>query len=416
MSGPEEADSPAAPDDPQAPSSETPPDAPSGGEPAVAAGTDDGRTVMPRWMQLALLPIALLAGWVLVRAAGKVIVMFLVAGIIALILNPLVTFLQRSGVRRGIAVLAVYLAFFLIVAGLGYALAHPIAHQAQVVGADAPHIVHEANRVVANFERSLNEAGFHVHFLSQGKTALQTLGDKLAKSSSVVAESAGEVLREAAAAFFDVVVVFVLSVYMLLYGDRIGRIVRLVVPGGRRGAAGTRSQLIQADDYPTLVQRAVSRYIGGQLLFSIVMGASVAVGLYIFGVLGIFPDGRKFALAFGIFYGFMELIPYIGPFLGAVPPVLVALFTKPITAVWVTLLFVGMQQLEGHVVAPQIFGRTLRLNPLLVLFALLLGLQAGGVIGALIALPLLSIVRETVLYLQRHLVLERWDKAPGPLL
>ena len=71
----------------------------------------------------------------------------------------------------------------------------------------------------------------------------------------------------------------------------------------------------------------------------------------------------------------MELVPYIGPILGAIPPVLVALFTDPISALWVALLFVGLQQLEGHVVAPQIFGHTLRINPLLVIFALLLGLQ-----------------------------------------
>jgi predicted PurR-regulated permease PerM len=367
-------------------------------------------------MQLVLLPIALVAAWLLAKAAGKVILMFLVAAIIALILNPLVNFLQRSGVRRGVAVFAVYLGFFLAIAGIGYALAHPIARQAQRFAHDVPHIVHEANRATARFQRTLNEAGFHVHFLTQGKTALQTLGDKVAKSSSVVAEAAGEVLREAAGAIFDVVVVFVLSVYMLLYGDRIGRFVRLIVPGGEREVTGTRSERIRADDYPTLVQRAVSRYVGGQLLFSVIMGASVGIALYIFGVLGIFPPGERFALAFGVFYGFMELIPYIGPFLGALPPVLVALFTKPIAALWVTLLFIAMQQLEGHVVAPQIFGRTLRINPLLVLFALLVGLQAGGVIGALVALPLLSIVRETVLYLQRHLVLERWDKAPGPLL
>ena len=96
----------------------------------------------------------------------------------------------------------------------------------------------------------------------------------------------------------------------------------------------------------------------------------------------------------------MELIPYIGPILGALPPVLVALFTDPISALWVALLFIGLQQLEGHVVAPQIFGHTLRINPLLVIFALLLGLQVHGIIGALIALPILAVLRETAVYLQ----------------
>jgi len=194
---------------------------------------------------------------------------------------------------------------------------------------------------------------------------------------------------------------------MLLYGQRIGALVRRVMPPGD----GSR-----ADDYPHLVQRAVSRYVGGQLLFSAIMGASAGVALYLFGVLGIFPDGSKYAVAFGVFYGVAELVPYIGPILGALPPVLVALFTDPITAVWLVLLFIGLQQLEGHVVAPQVFGHTLRINPLLVIFALLTGLEVDGIFGALVALPILSVVRETVVYLSRHLTLEPWDGTSRRLL
>jgi predicted PurR-regulated permease PerM len=374
--------------------------------------------VVPRWVQLVLLPIALLALWVVAKAAGKVLMMFIVAAIIALILNPLVAFLQRAGVRRGLAVLAVYVGFFLVVTGGGYLLAQPIAEQVHTFAHDVPHIVSKANRGIVNLQHFLNrDLGMHVQFVTQGKTALQTLGAKIAKSSTAIAETGGALLKEAAGAVFDVVVVFVLSVYMLLYGERIGRLVRSVMPGAEHAAAeGKRRQRIRADDYPTLVERAVSRYVGGQLLFSLVMGASAGLALYVFGLAGVFPDGRKFALAFGTFYGFMELVPYIGPFLGALPPLLVALFTEPLTAVWLALLFLALQQIEGHVVAPQVFGRTLRINPLLVLFALLFGLQVRGVVGALVALPVLSVLRETALYLRRHLVLESWGSEAGPLL
>ena len=206
--------------------------------------------------------------------------------------------------------------------------------------------------------------------------------------------SAAALLTEAAGAIFDLVLVFVLSIYMLVYGERIGKLVRRVMPPGD----GTR-----ADDYPTLVQRAVSHYVQGQLLFSLIMGTTAGVALYIFGLLGIFPDGSKYAVAFGVFYGFAELIPYIGPILGAVPPVLVALFTEPISALWVVILFIGLQQVEGHVVAPQVFGHTLRINPLLVIFALLFGLDVHGIIGALVALPILAVLRETAVYLRRHI-------------
>ena len=81
-----------------------------------------------------------------------------------------------------------------------------------------------------------------------------------------------------------------------------------------------------------------------------------------------------------------------------------------------TLLFVGLQQIEGHFVAPQIFGHTLRINPLLVIFALLLGLQVHGIVGALIALPILSVLRETAVYLYRHIEFEPWQRSERSLL
>jgi predicted PurR-regulated permease PerM len=106
----------------------------------------------------------------------------------------------------------------------------------------------------------------------------------------------------------------------------------------------------------------------------------------------------------------MELVPFVGPFLGALPPLLVALFQDPLTAVWLGIFFIALQQIEGHIVAPQIFGHTLRINPLLVIFALLLGGETYGFLGALLSLPLAAMLRETVVYLRRHLVLEPWGQ------
>jgi hypothetical protein len=90
------------------------------------------------------------------------------------------------------------------------------------------------------------------------------------------------------------------------------------------------------------------------------------------------------------------------------PAILVALFNNPISAVWVTLLFIALQQFEGHFVAPQVFRISLRINPILIILSLLLGYEIYGIVGALIALPIASVIRETVLYLNRHTVLESW--------
>jgi predicted PurR-regulated permease PerM len=365
------------------------------------------RVVVPRWVQLVLLPLAVIALWLLAKAAGKVLVIFIIAGLIALILNPAVSLLHRSRLPRGLAVLAVYVGFFLTLAGIGFLLANPISDQVRTFAGNLPHIVAEANKKLATFQGELNHHGVHVELVKQGKTALQSFEEKVAKSADKLVSFGGALASEVAGGIFDLVLVFVLSVYLLLYGAQIGTLVRRIMPDGD----GTK-----ADDYPHLVQRAVSRYIGGQLLFSTIMGTSTGLALYVFGVIGVFPDGRTYAVAFAVFYGVMELVPYIGPILGAVPPVLVALFTKPITALWVALLFVGLQQLEGHVVAPQVFGHTLRINPLLVIFALLLGLQVYGILGALIALPILAVLRETAVYLNRHLTFEPWERGRNGLL
>jgi predicted PurR-regulated permease PerM len=78
-------------------------------------------------------------------------------------------------------------------------------------------------------------------------------------------------------------------------------------------------------------------------------------------------------------------------------------------------VFVLLQQIEGHIVAPQVFRISLRINPILVILALLIGYQIYSVPGALLALPVATVIRATVLYLRRHLVLEPWSTAPPPL-
>ncbi len=193
----------------------------------------------------------------------------------------------------------------------------------------------------------------------------------------------------------------VLSIYMMIYGDRIGAVARSVVPPGD----GTPD-----DDYPARVQASLFGYVRGQVLFSLIMGTSAGLMLYVLGSLGIFPEGKTYAIAFGAWFGFAELIPYVGPAIGAFPPVVIAaLSDNPIDAVWLIIAFTALQQLEGHVVAPNVFGQALRINPLLVIFALLLGGQIAGIVGAFIALPIAAIVRETIVYLRRHLVFGSWD-------
>jgi predicted PurR-regulated permease PerM len=367
--------------------------------PAPDAPPDIPRVVVPRWIQLVALPLAVIALYLVAKAAGVVLIAFTVAAVIALILNPMVSFLQRRRLPRGLAILLVYLGLFGVAGGVGILLANPVSDQAQKFGSDVPSIVDDANGRLADLQDYFDDKGINIEVKRQGETALQTLQEKVVGGTSDIVDFGGQILKTAVTAGLGLLLVIVLSVYMLIYGERIGAIVRSVMPPGDGTAA---------DDFPLRIQRAVAGYVRGQLLFSVAMGTGAGLGLYVFGVTGVFPDGKTYAFAFGAWFGLMELVPFVGPFLGALPPLLVALFQDPLTAVWLGIFFTALQQLEGHVVAPYIFGHTLRINPLLVIFALLLGGEAYGFLGALLSLPIAAMVRETVVYLRRHLVLEPW--------
>jgi predicted PurR-regulated permease PerM len=362
--------------------------------------------VVPRWVQMVTLPVALLGLYAMLRASGTVLLLFIVATLIALLLNPVVTLLHTRWLPRGVAILLVYLSFFVALGGIGFALSSPISNQVKSFQRNLPHIINSANKNLDNLQKFFNRNGINVQLEKQGKTGLQTLQDKILKGSSSIVSFSGSLLTKVVTTGFSAILIFVLSVYMLVYGPRIGRGVRRAMPPGD----GT-----PEDDYPTLVQHAVAGYVRGQLLFSFVMGTTVGVALYIYGVVGLFPDGRTYALAFAIFLGVMELVPYIGPILGALPPLLVALFTNPISALWVLILFIAVQQFEGHVASPLIFSRAIRINPLVVIFALLFGYEVYGIVGAIVALPLAAVIRTTVMYLRRHLVLESWNTSRPPI-
>jgi predicted PurR-regulated permease PerM len=377
---------------------------PQPGEPSAPASAappiEVPPVVVPRWIQAVVLPLAIVGAYLLLKAAGPVALVFIVAALVALLLNPFVVMLQRARFPRGLAVLCVFLGLIVVVGSVGAVLAKPVGDQASEFSDAVPGVVDDANAELAKLQDWLDDNGIDVEVQRQGETALETLGTRVTKGSGELVSFTREALTTLIEGSIALILIVVLSVYMLLYGERIGAVVRGIVPRGD----GT-----PEDDYPTRVQRAVFGYVRGQLMFSIIMGTSAGVALWIMGSLGIFPAGKTYALVFGAFYGFAELIPYIGPAIGAAPPVIIALFSgDPLDALWLTIMFTALQQIEGHVVAPTVFSQALRINPLLVIFALLMGGRLYGFAGAFLALPLAAVARESVVYLREHLVLEPW--------
>jgi predicted PurR-regulated permease PerM len=125
-------------------------------------------------------------------------------------------------------------------------------------------------------------------------------------------------------------------------------------------------------------------YLRGQLLLSLIVGVAATIALLFLGV--------PYAFVLGVFAGMAELIPMLGPILGAVPAVLVALFQPFPLVLWVGLAFLVIQQLESNLLVPRISGHAVGLHPLAAMLALLVGFELAGVVGALFAVPIAGIV------------------------
>jgi predicted PurR-regulated permease PerM len=362
---------------------------------------------IPRWAQLVLLPLLLLLVWAVAGAVRHVLFLFLVSLLIALLLNPLVRGLGRAWIPRGPAVALVYLAFAAVVALAILALATVVVQQTRTAAhrvdnyftTDSGHPPRTGSEHdLARFQGWLDHHHLSsVHVQHEGQKFLNQVGTKDVQKYTTKAlrwaEGAGLTV---VTLLFDALLVVVVSIYMLLDMQRLTDAVDRRFPPRGRGGLIVR------------MEQAVASYVKGQFLLSLIIGTSAGLGLWILGMTGLMPHGGKYAAAFGAWAGVTELIPYVGPWLGAAPPVLYALVQHPLSALWVTLLFLGIQQLEGHLVVPKVMGRTLRLHPLLVIFGLLAGAEIYGFPGILVALPLLAAGRAVWEFFSERVELEKW--------
>ena len=369
---------------------------------------------IPRWMQLVGLPLVLLFLWTLASTVAHVVFLFIVAALIALLLDPLVRALGRMRIPRGFSVAVVFLSFATVLVVGVIAIGVVVVDQSREAAdrIDAYLTVErgqssqtDAERDVDRLQGWLNDHGLErIKVEEQGQDFVDSLrdADPQEYTSRVI-----DFIEGAALSIFEVlfslVLIIVVSVYMLLDMGRLSAAVDRRFPP--RPDSGS---LI-----PT-IESALAGYVRGQVLLSLIIGVSAGVGLWVLGTLGWAEGMDQYALLFGAWVGFMELIPYLGPWLGAIPPVTYALIVDPVSAIWVTLLFLGIHQIEGHIVVPNVMGSALRLHPLLVIFGLLAGGEIYGLAGIFVALPLLAVLRALWEFAGERLELENW-RGEGPV-
>jgi putative heme transporter len=354
-----------------------------------------GELHVPRWVQLATLPVLLLVVWFVLGAISQVVFIFLVAGLLALILNPLVHGLERVHVPRYLGVFLVYVGFVAAVVLIAVILWPPLVRQLRTLATALPGMADEASSTIARLQRLADRANITLNVRAEITRALNALASRIPQFTSNVVTIGITVVR----AVTVLIVIVVISIYMLLHGPRMGRWVVTHFP--------TRSQA-DGEEFVRRAKGAVVDYIKAQLLLSATLGLSVGVAMWVLSMLGAFPNGARYALFFGVWAGLMEAIPYLGPVLAAVPPTLVAVFASPLAAVWVIITFVLIQEVEGHILVPLIMGGRFRVHPLVVIFAILAGIEVHGIAGALVAIPLIPLIKETWVFLRPRVHLEAW--------
>jgi predicted PurR-regulated permease PerM len=332
------------------------------------------KTVLSVAAMLLAVAIALWVVWI----ARRVLIWTLVSVFLALALNPAVDALERRGVgRRGAAVAIVYLVVVLVIGGLGALIVPTLVQQVN-------DLVDAAPGYVSDLTAGRGPLGFletKYHVVERVTEAVEGNGSgRLAGGASAALDVARSVVTFVVAA----VTITFMTFFMLLEGPAwIERLLGLMSETSRpRWAAIGRD-----------VYRTVGGYVTGNLLISLIAGVATTVVLLALGV--------PFALALGLLVAILDLIPLAGATLAAVIVTLVA-FTHSLTAAIVVLaFFVVYQQLENHLLQPLVYGRTVQLSPLAILISVLVGAEVAGVIGALCAIPVAGTIQILIVDWQR---------------
>jgi predicted PurR-regulated permease PerM len=340
---------------------------------------------------VALVAATYLAGKLIYRIRDIVLVV-LVAGFVAVLLNPIVVFLERHLFRRrGAAVAIVTVLALLAFIGLAFAFGYPLVN-------GITHLANLLPNYVASAEHGKGWLGhlvrkYHIqNWVQRNAPKLVSYGQALSKPALSIGAGALSLVIE-------LVTIFILVLLLLLEAPKMRR----ALLGQMRPDRKAEVIRVSSD-----VNRAVTGYMLGNTLTSVIAGVVIFVTLMILGV--------PYPLLWGLWVALVDFLPMIGGALAGIPTVLFAFFSPhPLTAGITTLVvFLVYTQVENHILNPVIMSKTVRISPLLVLIAVLVGASLGslvdGLFGGFVA-ALLSIPAAGALQV---LVREAWRATAGP--
>ncbi len=315
-----------------------------------------------------LLALAALAVW-RIRA---VLLPFVLAVVLSYLFNPLVNLLVKKGFARAPALLFIYLMFILSVAVAVGLVIPAVVFELNRLAEFVPEYFAQLQAMAYDFQARYSEVQLPQAVRQAIDDAVLTVQGKLL---SLVSSAAQGVLG-VFSAMFSLILAPVLSFYLLkdLDGMRAG-FGRFLPARDRKGTLNLLSE----------IDHVVAGFVRGQLIVAAIVGTLVTVALFVLNI--------RFAVILGIVAGIAEVIPYFGPFIGAIPALAVAASTSTVDAIKVLIALVAVQQLESQFISPRVIGKHVGLHPLAVIFALLVGFELFGVVGMIVAVPTAGIIR-----------------------
>jgi predicted PurR-regulated permease PerM len=336
--------------------------------------------VRPRTILL-ILGITVLVGLALalVYLAWRPLTWILIATLLAAALNPAVEAIERRGLARVWAATIVFVIALLVVTGIGFLIIPPLVTQVTDFGNAVPDLIDD----LTAGRGPLGWLQDEYQIVDRIREAIekQGVGGILGLGGPVL-----DVVRSVVTAVVGAITIIFLTYFMLLEGPRTIRGILGLLPESTR----PRYERVGRDIY-----RAISGYVTGNLLISLMAGTLSTIVL--------FAVGSEYAVALGLLVAVLDLVPLAGATLAAIlVSTVIFIETDWLRCLIVIGFFIGYQQFENHVLQPLVYGRTVQLSPLAVLCAVLIGAQLAGILGALLAIPiagsLIAIVREVLLY------------------
>ncbi len=333
---------------------------------------------------------ALVLATYFVYQTRAIVLVFLLTLLFSIIVSGPVDYLGRKGIGRALGTLIVFggLALALLVAG--YSLGSVVESQVRGLVERAPTLLSDAQDRIEELQSAL---GLEVGLLPDPQQLFDSAGNLFSGGTFSTFVSVG---ASVANIFSFLVVILIATIFTVAWPAPLVNGFVALFPAGRRG----RVREILGELYKT-----VQRWFLGQLTSMAVIGLLFTIALFLIGI--------PFALLLGILSGLLAFIPFVGPFISIIPPILLALAQDPILALWVLLAYAVVQFIEGNVLQPVVMNRAVSLHPTVIVFTLLIMSTLFGFVGLLLAIPLIAALQVLV----RELWVERMDslgKDPDP--